>query len=68
LFISILFVAIPLSALSPKRISVGLEYFSLPEEIDSLEYSRVKDTSISVRLRIYLLFGAIAGDTNLVRR
>jgi hypothetical protein len=38
----------------PGRISLGSLHFSFPVEIDTLEYSWVKDTSVSVRLRIYL--------------
>jgi hypothetical protein len=39
---------------TPKRISSGSLHFSFPEEIDTLEYSWVKATTVSVCLRIYL--------------
>jgi hypothetical protein len=40
--------------ISPGRISSGSLHSSFPVEIDTLEYSRVKATAVSVRLRIYL--------------
>jgi hypothetical protein len=43
-----------LSHHTPGRISSGSLHFSFPEEIDTLEYSWVKGTTVSVRLRIYL--------------
>jgi hypothetical protein len=39
---------------TPDRISSGYLHFSFPVEIDTLEYSRVKATSVSVHLQIYL--------------
>jgi hypothetical protein len=39
---------------TPRRISSGSQHFSFPEEIDTLEYSWVKATTVSVRLQIYL--------------
>jgi hypothetical protein len=40
--------------ISPGWISSGSQHFSFLVEIDTLEYSRVKATTVSVRLRIYL--------------
>jgi hypothetical protein len=39
---------------TPERISLGSLYFSFLVEIDTLEYSRVKATTVFMRLRIYL--------------
>jgi hypothetical protein len=39
---------------TPERISSGSLHFSFPKEIDTLEYSWMKATTISVRLQIYL--------------
>jgi hypothetical protein len=44
---------------TPGQISSGSLHFSFLEKINTLEYSWVKATTVSVRLRIYLLLYSI---------